>query len=51
MFINREPRFYIAVYWSDSYWRCGPGKDDYVLCNLAKMVIQILLMTIREVDI
>ena len=36
MFINREPRFYIAVYWSDSYWRCGPGKDDYVLCNLAK---------------
>ena len=36
MFVNREPRFYIAVYWSDSYWRCGPGKDDYVLCNLAK---------------
>lgn len=36
MFVDREPRFYIAVYWSDSYWKCGPGKDDYVLCNMAK---------------
>lgn len=35
MFVNREPRFYIAVYWSDSYWRCGPNKDNYVLCSLA----------------
>lgn len=36
MFVDREPRFYIAVYWSDSYWRCGPNKDDYALCSLAK---------------
>lgn len=35
MFVDREPRFYIAIYWSDSYWRYGPGKDDYALCNMA----------------
>lgn len=35
MFVNREPRFYIAVYWSDSYWKYGPGATHYALCSFA----------------
>lgn len=36
MYVNREPRFYIAVYWSDSYWKYGPDATHYALCSFAK---------------
>ena len=35
MFVKREPRFYIAVYWSDSNWKYGPGATHYALCSMA----------------
>lgn len=36
MYKNREPRFYITVYWSDSYWKHGTAPSNYTLCSLAR---------------
>ncbi len=51
MFINREPRFYIAVYWVIVTGDAVRVKMTMYCVTWQKMVIQILLMTIREVDI
>ncbi|WP_294545241.1 RagB/SusD family nutrient uptake outer membrane protein [uncultured Bacteroides sp.] len=36
MYKGREPRFYMSVYWSDSYWKHGTTAAAYTLCSLAK---------------
>lgn len=33
MYKDREPRFYMTVFWSDSYWKAG---DTYTLISFAK---------------
>lgn len=36
MYKGREPRFYMHVFWSDSYWQHGPGNADFTLVSFAK---------------
>lgn len=36
MYKGREPRFYMHVFWSDSYWQHGPGNSDFTLISFAK---------------
>lgn len=36
MYKGREPRFYMHVFWSDSYWQHGPGNADFTLISFAK---------------
>lgn len=36
MYKNREPRFYMTVFWGDSYWQHGSNTNDFTLISFAK---------------
>lgn len=36
MYKDREPRFYMSVFWSDSYWQHGTSNSDCTLICFAK---------------
>jgi starch-binding outer membrane protein, SusD/RagB family len=36
MYKDREPRFYMHVFWSDSYWQHGPENSNYTLISFGK---------------